>query len=150
MNYICHNCHKKYPINTRAFTCECGGLFDLDYSANFELSKIKKERWNIFRYAEFLPIICEDWKSITMGEGMTPIVDYQKKIKLKIDYLMPTLSFKDRGAAIMIALCKQLNIQYVLEDSSGMQEIPWQLMLQDRISNVKFSSHKEYLQRRRL
>jgi threonine synthase len=83
-----------------------------------------------------------------MGEGMTPIVDYQKKIKLKIDYLMPTLSFKDRGAAIMIALCKQLNIQYVLEDSSGnagnslaayaaRQNIKCEIFVPQRISTKK-------------
>ena len=36
-----------------------------------------------------------------------------------MDYFMPTLSFKDRGAAVLIAHCKAIGVDWVVQDSSG-------------------------------
>ncbi len=36
-----------------------------------------------------------------------------------MDYYMPTLSFKDRGAAVLIAHCKSIGVESVVQDSSG-------------------------------
>jgi len=36
-----------------------------------------------------------------------------------MDYFMPTLSFKDRGAAVLIAHCKSIGVESVVQDSSG-------------------------------
>ena len=118
MNYYCSKCNTKYDITTKKYFCECGGLFKLDFKAKFNADKIKKDRWNIFRYSEFLPIE-GDISSLTLGEGMTPIIDYKDNIKLKVDYAMPTLSFKDRGAVAVIGLCRQLGVKSVIQDSSG-------------------------------
>jgi threonine synthase len=38
---------------------------------------------------------------------------------LKMDYLMPTLSFKDRGAAMLVSHCKSIGVNSVVQDSSG-------------------------------
>ena len=35
-----------------------------------------------------------------MGEGMTPVIRFDDNVLLKMDYLMPTLSFKDRSAQL--------------------------------------------------
>jgi threonine synthase len=56
---------------------------------------------------------------ITLGEGMTGIVPFDDQLLLKLDFAMPTLSFKDRGAAVVIWLCKTLGIKTVIQDSSG-------------------------------
>ncbi|WP_331445528.1 pyridoxal-phosphate dependent enzyme [Natranaerobius thermophilus] len=40
-------------------------------------------------------------------------------MKLKLDHLMPTGSFKDRGAKVLISALKKLGIEEVVEDSSG-------------------------------
>jgi threonine synthase len=37
----------------------------------------------------------------------------------KVDYMMPTLSFKDRGAAVLVAKAKSLGAQHLVQDSSG-------------------------------
>lgn len=37
----------------------------------------------------------------------------------KLDYYMPTLSFKDRGAAVLVAYMKWLGIKHAVQDSSG-------------------------------
>ena len=50
---------------------------------------------------------------------MTPIVRLDKNILLKMDDYMPTLSFKDRGASVLIAHCKSIGIAEVIQDSSG-------------------------------
>jgi len=66
-----------------------------------------------------MPIIDETWKEITLGEGMTPIISFDENVMLKMDYFMPTLSFKDRGAAILISYCKSIGVDSVVQDSSG-------------------------------
>lgn len=54
-----------------------------------------------------------------MGEGMTPVIRFDDDVLLKMDYLMPTLSFKDRGAAVLVAHCKSIGVENVVQDSSG-------------------------------
>ena len=36
-----------------------------------------------------------------------------------MDYFMPTLSYKDRGAAVLMAHCKKIGVDSVVQDSSG-------------------------------
>ena len=73
----------------------------------------------MFRYRRFMALEGESWKTITLGEGMTPVVPLDKNVLLKMDYFMPTLSFKDRGAAVLIAHCKAIGVDKVVQDSSG-------------------------------
>jgi|SRR5690625_5151505 len=64
----------------------------------------------------------QTWQAITMGEGQTPLVRLSptdKNTYVKVDYMMPTLSFKDRGAAVLIAIAKHLGATKVIADSSG-------------------------------
>ena len=50
---------------------------------------------------------------------MTPIIPFRDGVWLKMDYFMPTLSFKDRGAAVLIAHAKSIGVKRVIQDSSG-------------------------------
>jgi len=61
----------------------------------------------------------EYWREISLGEGRTPIIKFDEDVLLKMDYLMPTLSFKDRGAAVLMAHCKNIGVDSVVQDSSG-------------------------------
>jgi threonine synthase len=57
-----------------------------------------------------------------MGEGFTPLEPMEwngHQILLKIDYLFPTGSYKDRGATVLISKLKELGVMKVVEDSSG-------------------------------
>ena len=56
---------------------------------------------------------------MTLGEGMTPLVRYDEDLLMKMDYFMPTLSFKDRGAAVLISHCRSIGVESVVQDSSG-------------------------------
>jgi len=58
----------------------------------------------------------------TLGEGWTPLVETQwdsADVLMKMEFLMPSGSFKDRGTAVMLNYLKQVGVTDILEDSSG-------------------------------
>ena len=74
----------------------------------------------LWRYKAALP--CPVASPISMGEGRTPLVPrtlHGAAALLKCEFQMPTGSFKDRGASVMLSLLRQQGIDAVLEDSSG-------------------------------
>ncbi|WP_186565004.1 threonine synthase [Lawsonibacter celer] len=120
MEFVCSKCGKRESTRTRQAACSCGGLWKLDFQApKFDESLIDRDTWSLFRYRAFLPLEDDAWKQVTLGEGMTPIIPLDGDVMLKLDYLMPTLSYKDRGAAVLIAHCKSIGVDAVLQDSSG-------------------------------
>jgi threonine synthase len=75
---------------------------------------------SLWRYRAALPMAATD--PITMGEGCTPLVPrslHGATALLKLEWFMPTGSFKDRGASVMLSFLRQQGIAAVLEDSSG-------------------------------
>jgi len=120
MKFICSKCGIKEEVSTRKAKCQCGGLWKLDFKPpKFDLSLIDDDEWSIFRYRKFMPLKGEYWRGISLGEGRTPIIKFDEDVLLKMDYLMPTLSFKDRGAAVLISHCKDIGVDSVVQDSSG-------------------------------
>lgn len=123
--YICHSCHRTYDVTENIWKCECGGLLDLiKEPLDIDPSKWEKDIPSLWRYVDVLPFEQDSpvWKSVTMGEGFTPLVildESEPNTFVKVDYMMPTLSFKDRGAAVLIAKAKELGVTKVIEDSSG-------------------------------
>ncbi len=77
----------------------------------------------MWRYANVLaPSIREN--PVTLGEGCTPLINpITPNIHFKLEYVMPTSSFKDRGSSTAISyvryLMKRRKIRGVVEDSSG-------------------------------
>lgn len=120
MKYICSKCSLKMDVSTKKAKCDCGGLWKLDFKPpKFDLSLVDNSTWSIFRYRAFMALEGEYWREISLGEGMTPIIEFNEDVILKMDYFMPTLSFKDRGAAVLIAHCKAIGVDSVVQDSSG-------------------------------
>ena len=75
---------------------------------------------SLWRYRAALPFQPAD--PITLGEGTTPLLRrtlHGAAAYLKCEWVMPTGSFKDRGASVMLSLLRQQGITAVLEDSSG-------------------------------
>jgi threonine synthase len=75
---------------------------------------------SLWRYRAALPPLTG--APISMGEGCTPLVPRSvggATALLKCEWFMPTGSFKDRGASVMLSLLRAQGIQAVLEDSSG-------------------------------
>lgn len=122
VNYVCSSCHKKFAVSTFAYRCECGGAFELEKALlGLPLSELKSRINSLWRYREALPPI-KDENIVTFSEGMTPLIKekmFGKEILLKLDYLFPSGSYKDRGASIMVSKLKELGIKSVIDDSSG-------------------------------
>ena len=75
---------------------------------------------SIWRYAAALPF--RPASPITLGEGCTPLLERELaggRAFLKCEWFMPTASFKDRGASVMLSLLREGGVDAVLEDSSG-------------------------------
>jgi threonine synthase len=75
---------------------------------------------SLWRYQASLPFVVRD--PITLGEGCTPLLArslYGATAHMKCEWFMPTASFKDRGASVMLSALRQQGIFVVLEDSSG-------------------------------
>lgn len=120
MEYVCAKCGKRAATETAAPRCDCGGLFKLDFQPpKFDLNEIDRDEWSIFRYRKYMALEGDEWKRVSLGEGMTPVARYSDHVLLKLDYCMPTLSFKDRGAAALVAHCVHNGVRSVVQDSSG-------------------------------
>ena len=75
---------------------------------------------SLWRYRAALPPL--QGAPISMGEGRTPLVPRSvggATALLKCEWFMPTGSFKDRGASVMLSLLRSQGVREVLEDSSG-------------------------------
>ncbi len=75
---------------------------------------------SLWRYRAALPFQPDE--PITLGEGCTPLIRrplHGAPALLKCEWFMPTGSFKDRGASVMLSLLRAQGVHDVLEDSSG-------------------------------
>jgi len=72
------------------------------------------------RYVPILPVDPDLF--ITLGAGGTPLVEGAlagRPVLFKLDSLLPTGSFKDRGAAVAVALLRSHGARRIVVDSSG-------------------------------
>ncbi len=119
--FYCPECNRTYPIHPILWRCRCGSPLDLLFLPQFLKKKILHRDSTLWRYREALPIK-EDQVIVSLGEGMTPLEEMtfdHRPVWIKIDYLFPTGSYKDRGAAVLVSKVKELGIRKVVEDSSG-------------------------------
>ena len=119
--YSCPKCRQDYPIEQARWRCDCGSFLDLDFNVEFPILKIMDRPPTLWRYREALPILKDD-HIVTLGEGFTPLEELaldSRPVLVKIDYLSPTGSYKDRGATVLISKAKELGVQKIVEDSSG-------------------------------
>ena len=120
--YRCHACNRTYSIDTLRYKCDCGGVLNLTKGENsFSLDEISGRSSTLWRYREAIPV-ADDSSIVSLGEGMTPLVpfdDAEYEHYLKLDFISPSGSYKDRGASVLISKLGELGIREVVEDSSG-------------------------------
>lgn len=128
-NLICRDCGEVFPADRPLVVCEnCDGLLEVTYdleelSSGVNMEGVTPGSWNLWRYADFLPL---SFRPNGLGEGGTPLIDsgfygerYGIDLKFKLDSLNPTGSFKDRGTAVSAAKAKEIGQSTVADDSSG-------------------------------
>src|SRR5947209_607540 len=73
----------------------------------------------LWRYGAAIPV---DGRDISMGEGLTPLLAAGAEapgVWLKLEYVSPTGSFKDRGAVVLVASLRARGARKLIADSSG-------------------------------
>jgi threonine synthase len=112
----CEACGREYPRD-RPWRCDCGhALDDAEQPVPAGDPPAFDREAGIWAFEEFLPMD----EQVTLGEGWTPLVAAPEwDATFKLEFLHPTGSFKDRGAATVIAEARAVGADRVLEDSSG-------------------------------
>jgi threonine synthase len=117
---VCTRCGRTIADPLAAWRCSCGGTVEIAQDAADPFADPRADR-TMWRYREALHL-APDAPAVTLGEGGTPVVSVPwagASIDLKLDQLCPTGSYKDRGAALMIARLAAAGATAVVEDSSG-------------------------------
>jgi threonine synthase len=121
MNLRCSVCQRAYPLHTQEWRCECEGIFELEGTSTFSREAIEADVPTLWRYRAMLPIHDKE-DIVSLGEGFTPLVPvslYGLTVLCKLEFLAPTGSFKDRGAAVLVSVLRGMGVAEVVEDSSG-------------------------------
>jgi threonine synthase len=108
-----------------SWRCRCGGPLDLPEvgaTALSELGRAPRESEGLWRYRAAIPVAADLGMQLSLGEGQTPLVAGGADlpgVSIKVEYAMPTLSFKDRGAVVLVAAAVQRGSRRLIADSSG-------------------------------
>lgn len=109
-----------FPIDTPRWCGTGHAPLLLTPMAGLTRDRIDRATRSLWRYRAAFPVAVA--APITMGEGCTPLVPrrlHGAEALVKCEWFMPTGSFKDRGASVMLSILRQQGIDAVLEDSSG-------------------------------
>ena len=121
MEYVCDDCGARHPGDASVWRCErCGGTVDLPV-VPLSADRIDHGEPALWRYAAALPEVPAGQR-IVLGEVMTPLVRASRapgEPLLKVDYVFPSGSYKDRGSAVMVSRLRMLGATEVFDDSSG-------------------------------
>ncbi len=102
-----------------AWRCgNCGGVLDWTNLPPFDPARIVHDDFSLWRYGAMLPVV----RRFSLGEGMTPLLPLDwdgSPLHLKLEYLNPTGSFKDRGVAVMLNQLVGAGASEAMDNSSG-------------------------------
>src|SRR5215475_4214792 len=109
----CSRCGRSYELWGLEVACACGGPLDWVPAARPQV----EQGAGLWRFAELLPPVAPG-NRLTLGEPETPVLEVGGFL-CKLDQLMPTGSFKDRGAAILASCALEAAVTSAVVDSSG-------------------------------
>ncbi len=117
----CRTCDRTYKDDCSLWRCNCGGYLTYFREKPVEISResISSGPLSMWRYRSVIPVGPE---VISMGEGLTPLVRADigiGEVFLKMDYLCPTGSYKDRGISVLTTKLRENGVTSLTEDSSG-------------------------------
>jgi threonine synthase len=111
---------RTYPTDTPRWCGDDGAHLNLTPGPGLERDGIARENYTVWRYAAAIGV--DAASAVSLGEGWTPLIrgDWDRAATLfKLEFMMPTGSFKDRGMTVLVSYLKSRGIEHVLEDSSG-------------------------------
>jgi threonine synthase len=117
----CSLCGRTFDAKEPLWRCLCGGILEPEKPRAFERQLIEHAEPGFWRYSAMLPPLAPG-ERVRLGEVMTPLVETQLlgfRVFLKLDYLSPSGSYKDRGAAVLVSLLRKQHVKELFDDSSG-------------------------------
>jgi threonine synthase len=119
--YRCESCGAEYPRDTDRWRCSCGAPFDVVAQPTFERASIDSREQSLWRYAAVLPAGLSEQR-VSYREGWTallPAPALGDGLHLKLEFMFPSGSFKDRGTTVLVSEMRRLGRSSLMEDSSG-------------------------------
>lgn len=118
---ICERCGAEERLGNAGWRCpRCGAAWALRGPDRLDPASLDRAEHTLWRYEQVLPIPRSE--AVSLGEGMTPLILGELSghpVWFKLDFLLPTGSFKDRGAAILVSYLRRLGYRRLVVDSSG-------------------------------
>ncbi|WKA56776.1 threonine synthase [Planococcus shixiaomingii] len=135
----CPKCSNTYSVKEQHHLCVCGSPLLVDYKwdeiqANVTREEIAGRTHDLWRYHELLPVEHEQNK-VSLGEGMTPLIAMPRlgremsveNLYMKDEGMVPTGTFKARGAAVGISKAKELGVREFAMPTNGNAGAAWAL-----------------------
>src|SRR6266567_8533477 len=113
---LCSKCETGFDAAWPRWRCDCGAYLTLQNAGIFSPSQLAGRPKTLWRYFEALGIQ-ENSNIVSLGEGFTPLIDSRldgASVLLKLDYLCPTGSYKDRGSTVMISKLKEWGVREII------------------------------------
>jgi threonine synthase len=118
--YECGACGARAPVTTPLWRCPaCRAPLLLSRGRGLTRRQIRVEVASMWRYGAAIRVPDQ---RVSLGEGLTPLVPGAIDgcpVLFKLECLMPTGSFKDRGTVVMMNYLLDRGVASLLEDSSG-------------------------------
>jgi threonine synthase len=134
----CSRCSAEYDADTLQGTCSrCAAPLLAQYDLPALALARKREEFagresTLWRYHELLPVRQEAAR-VSMGEGLTPLVGLPRtgrgigleRLILKDESLLPTGTFKARGAAVGVSRARELGVERIAMPTNGNAGAAW-------------------------
>jgi threonine synthase len=133
----CPRCHRRHDPDRVTGVCDCGSpllvRYDLDeVRAGLTKAEVAAREPSLWRYHELLPVRSPDYV-VTLGEGMTPLLPVPAigaelgvdRLLMKDEGLIPTGSFKARGAAVGVSRAHELGVKKIAMPTNGNAGSAW-------------------------
>ncbi|GLY99454.1 threonine synthase [Actinoplanes sp. NBRC 103695] len=131
----CGRCGTRYDADVPQNLCTCGrpllARYDLG-RVTVTPAEVAARPPDLWRYRELLPVR-DPGNVVTLGEGMTPLVPVPRfgvragvlDLLVKDEALLPTGSFKARGAAVGVSRAHELGITRITMPTNGNAGAAW-------------------------
>lgn len=134
---VCPKCGKTLSLGEVHQLCECGSPLLVQYDLEKAKETLNRNSFhgrgaNLWRYRELLPVQ-DDRNIVTLGEGYTPLFPLEKagrksgipNLYLKDEGIIPTGTFKARGATVGVSRAKELGVRQLAMPTNGNAGAAW-------------------------
>ncbi|WP_310831851.1 threonine synthase [Paenibacillus pedocola] len=135
----CPQCGDHYEAEKVQQLCVCGSPLLVRYKLDKLKEDLRREeldgrKADLWRYHELLPVV-DEANVVTLGEGMTPLLELPRlgddyglsSLFMKDESLVPSGSFKARGAAVGVSKAKELGVKKLAMPTNGNAGAAWAL-----------------------